>query len=1367
MACMGQRRASRQGALAHRQEEDGLRCVGRLPQQVTLQGNRSVLRAAEGHLEIFQPGGWLTTDAWVPTDAEVSYIEDGMPRMVVSKLEAETEYSFRWITKLGGEARCSCSTAGKPLAPRKLRTLRRRPKGLTVQVEASHESDGLPLLACELQWCQFSWTSWSSKLVTAEDAGSVAVWEIFLENLSLCSDYQLRARFCNAVGWSQDFTEGSGRTSDIASAPWDLKLVARRPKQVIFECQVKDPEGAPITDLEVQLCGKVTWGAATPPRCSASVPSWDWDELGGGPSRSVQVTVSNLPADVTSEVRVWSQNLVGRSRVPSSTLLCQPSSRPEEVKDLHCSRRALEFIELQWRTQDPEGAPILECTVEFWCESSIWATVQQAPVSRTDEHSHSSWTATLCGLAMETAYVVRLRSSNEVGTKEDIASFRTAQRPVAPKTLTCGDITATTIQLRFELSYDPGQLCCVVGLSKLLLEEAGTLSWAAVVEEKVKILQALVKGDRLHALVEVQGLQSDCGYRFRLWPENPVGRSFQPSGVLDCRTSHKPERPRELRVEPKGPYHVRLYWEVPDPAGAPVYGAVVEVSVQSMFGSWRSMGEGSLQRYGRGWMQAVYGLEPQQEYIFRVKAQNDSGWSEWSDLLVWTSVSTPRIQTQMASLHRIHDASRSNDSGRAASLMLTFPVSAPAAAPCAAVAVRCGARGALASRVGSKWMASFPGLEGEHVTFHIEAANAVGWDRQDLSLQFSNQSPGNAESESPVEAFASRCAEQSDLWDEELCFGKEARFEEARLVKRALQVSKLKEKPEVSWLSRCEDFLPSPEPKSMEGLATAMVAFQLLMEGGFALEQLKQDAEGLWQNLLFLAEALPEEDGWTTWSAKRDAWAAELQEKFAFGWSRVCAAAVCLLAAALGKGDLILPLSDAKQSLRRLLETHAWLEQSLQEIRSSAEDLYQVLMGSDVALSIYELHGTAAVTALTQLAGLGGAFHVGVQVYWLEWSFGWCQDGSGIQALRFGTSDLGRFRERLPLGRTPLAPEEVLAVLADMRKQWDGQSYDLLRRNCAHFSVDFVRRLRVEEAPEWINALATAGGQIAQWLGVFRPVLLQEDSEALAEEKADLASPSPAELEEWAWALEYIKERSAEARRIRQKSTLRAAATLRSLPRRDKAARRPLADFDFLSELSKCPTTTNENAFSTGLALQAENYPQFLRARASLGDDPAVHEAVASLMGAPPSGAAAVTEVAPEAGEGGEGSEARNHPPLIATESFGGTDEEPPAPNEPDHADMAPDLLLDVLQASQSDKGSRDASIVSFAAQAIVAGKAEAKYKVSVEEIRIDIENAVLVHQGALTSNTEFAVALACLDQGAWKGEVNVKMQKAIAKLMG
>ena len=37
------------------------------------------------------------------------------------------------------------------------------------------------------------------------------------------------------------------------------------------------------------------------------------------------------------------------------------------------------------------------------------------------------------------------------------------------------------------------------------------------------------------------------------------------------------------------------------------------------------MGEGSLQRYGRGWMQAVYGLEPQQVGVGR------KGWGTSRD----------------------------------------------------------------------------------------------------------------------------------------------------------------------------------------------------------------------------------------------------------------------------------------------------------------------------------------------------------------------------------------------------------------------------------------------------------------------------------------------------------------------------------------------------------------------------------------------------------------------------------------------------------------------------------------------------------------------------------------------------------------
>mmetsp|Transcript_58468 Transcript_58468/g.92643 ORF Transcript_58468/g.92643 Transcript_58468/m.92643 type:complete len:249 (-) Transcript_58468:82-828(-) len=128
----------------------------------------------------------------------------------------------------------------------------------------------------------------------------------------------------------------------------------------------------------------------------------------------------------------------------------------------------------------------------------------------------------------------------------------------------------------------------------------------------------------------------------------------------------------------------------------------------------------------------------------------------------------------------------------------------------------------------------------------------------------------------------------------------------------------------------------------------------------------------------------------------------------------------------------------------------------------------------------------------------------------------------------------------------------------------------------------------------------------------------------------------------------------------------------------------------------------------------------FNKVLAEYEDDPAVHQAITTLMGAPPTGIAAVTEAS---------------------------------------SSLTPTKLLDIHKfmlneyetlALQNDKSCTKASIVTFAAQAIVAGKAEAAYKVSVE----DIESAVLVHQGALSSSPEFS-------------EINVKMQKAIAKLMG
>lgn len=44
-----------------------------------------------------------------------------------------------------------------------------------------------------------------------------------------------------------------------------------------------------------------------------------------------------------------------------------PSSyepRPAQVSDLRCTMRGATWLDLQWRTCDPEGAPVKECCVE-------------------------------------------------------------------------------------------------------------------------------------------------------------------------------------------------------------------------------------------------------------------------------------------------------------------------------------------------------------------------------------------------------------------------------------------------------------------------------------------------------------------------------------------------------------------------------------------------------------------------------------------------------------------------------------------------------------------------------------------------------------------------------------------------------------------------------------------------------------------------------------------------------------------------------------------------------------------------------------------------------------------------------------------
>ncbi|KAK8934197.1 hypothetical protein KSP39_PZI014806 [Platanthera zijinensis] len=98
--------------------------------------------------------------------------------------------------------------------------------------------------------------------------------------------------------------------------------------------------------------------------------------------------------------------------------------------------------------------------------------------------------------------------------------------------------------------------------------------------------------------------------------------------------------------------------------------------------------------------------------------------------------------------------------------------------------------------------------------------------------------------------------------------------------------------------------------------------------------------------------------------------------------------------------------------------------------------------------------------------GIGGIFHSAIQVYGdEEWSFGYCENGSGVFNCPPTQNPMYTYRESIILGETDFTNYIVNQILRELIREWVGSSYDLLSRNCNHFCDVFSERLGVLKLP--------------------------------------------------------------------------------------------------------------------------------------------------------------------------------------------------------------------------------------------------------------------------------------------------------------
>ncbi|CAI9775034.1 unnamed protein product [Fraxinus pennsylvanica] len=113
--------------------------------------------------------------------------------------------------------------------------------------------------------------------------------------------------------------------------------------------------------------------------------------------------------------------------------------------------------------------------------------------------------------------------------------------------------------------------------------------------------------------------------------------------------------------------------------------------------------------------------------------------------------------------------------------------------------------------------------------------------------------------------------------------------------------------------------------------------------------------------------------------------------------------------------------------------------------------------------------------------GLGGIFHSAVQIYGDdEWSFGYCEQGTGVFSCPSTKNPMYTFRESIKLGETTFSIVKVNQILRELSREWPGHSYDLLSKNCNHFCDEFCERLGVPKLPGWVNRFAHAGDTAAE-----------------------------------------------------------------------------------------------------------------------------------------------------------------------------------------------------------------------------------------------------------------------------------------------
>ncbi|KAF3905431.1 hypothetical protein ABW20_dc0101683 [Dactylellina cionopaga] len=133
--------------------------------------------------------------------------------------------------------------------------------------------------------------------------------------------------------------------------------------------------------------------------------------------------------------------------------------------------------------------------------------------------------------------------------------------------------------------------------------------------------------------------------------------------------------------------------------------------------------------------------------------------------------------------------------------------------------------------------------------------------------------------------------------------------------------------------------------------------------------------------------------------------------------------------------------------------------------------------GTAITINVYDLLPPGRLSTIFWTFGVG-LLHTGVAINDREYAFGG-HDRRGVTGVYWMKPKQeppgATFRTGFVHARVPHTPEDLHQILIEVSHEFQGTSYNVLTRNCNHFTSFLCEKLTGKPAPKWINRAASIG----------------------------------------------------------------------------------------------------------------------------------------------------------------------------------------------------------------------------------------------------------------------------------------------------